>query len=108
MATSKLGRAGQRGVLVGTSGYSYPPWKGRFYPAKIRSADMLAFYAGRLATVELNHTFYTAPEPGELASLPAQVGADFVFAVKAPQRITHHLRLLAVKAELAQLIACVG
>ena len=94
-------------VLVGTSGYSYPPWKqpGRFYPPKIRSADMLAFYAGRLPTVELNHTFYTPPEPGTLAPLVAQVPDSFRFAVKAPQRITHHLRLKDVEPDVKQLLA---
>lgn len=90
-------------VLVGTSGYSYPPWKGRFYPAKIRADAMLGFYAGRLPTVELNHTFYEAPAEDALAPLATQVGADFRFAVKAPQRITHHLRLRGVGDELAAL-----
>ncbi|MCA1606196.1 MAG: DUF72 domain-containing protein, partial [Acidobacteria bacterium] len=61
------GRADHRGgagtemsvrVLVGTSGYSYPEWKGNFYPKKIAAKDMLRWYAERFRTVEINNTFY--------------------------------------------------
>ena len=48
-------------IWVGTSGYNYPEWKGSFYPEKIPSAKMLAYYAERLPTVEINYTFYRAP-----------------------------------------------
>ncbi|HEY8150098.1 MAG TPA: DUF72 domain-containing protein, partial [Vicinamibacteria bacterium] len=48
-------------VLTGTSGYSYKEWKGRFYPEKMKEAEMLAFYAGRFPTVEINNTFYRMP-----------------------------------------------
>ncbi len=45
-------------IHVGTSGYGYKEWKGKFYPAKISPTEMLRFYAGRLGTVEINNTFY--------------------------------------------------
>ena len=45
-------------VLTGTSGYSYKEWKGRFYPEKMKEAEMLGFYSGRFPTVEINNTFY--------------------------------------------------
>ncbi len=48
-------------VFVGTSGYAYKEWKGGFYPAKLPAAEMLHFYAGRLAAVEINNTFYRMP-----------------------------------------------
>ncbi len=41
-------------VLVGTSGYNYPEWKGPFYPAKLPATKMLSYYAERLPTVEIN------------------------------------------------------
>jgi uncharacterized protein YecE (DUF72 family) len=80
-------------VLVGTSGYSYPEWKGSFYPADLPASKMLPFYAERFATVELNHTFYRMPTEKALAQAAAQVPPSFLFAVKAPQRITHKERL---------------
>ena len=54
---------------------------------------MLAFYAGRLGTVEANATFYRMPKAETLAAWRAEVPATFVFALKAPQRITHVKRL---------------
>ena len=48
-------------IWVGTSGYNYPEWQGSFYPEKFPTAKMLPFYAERLATVEINYTFYRSP-----------------------------------------------
>ena len=48
-------------VHVGTSGYNYPEWRGTFYPEKFPTAKMLAYYAERFSTVEINYTFYRMP-----------------------------------------------
>lgn len=80
-------------VHVGTSGFSYPEWKGRFYPATIKPAEMLPFYAGRFATVEINNTFYRMPRAALLEEWAAQVPQGFTFGLKAPKRITHVERL---------------
>ena len=80
-------------VWVGTSGFSYPPWRGSFYPAKLPAADMLAFYAQQLPTVEINNTFYRMPSPTLLERWSAATPVDFVFALKAPQIITHMKQL---------------
>src|SRR4030043_2250603 len=80
-------------IYVGTSGYGYREWKGKFYPEKISPREMLRFYSERFNTVEINNTFYHMPTGGVLASLAEQVPRDFVFAIKAPQVITHLKRL---------------
>jgi uncharacterized protein YecE (DUF72 family) len=80
-------------VLVGTSGYSYAPWKGIFYPEKLPAAKMLGFYAGRFPTVEINNTFYRMPKPELLEGWASQTPAGFSFALKCPRRITHEKRL---------------
>jgi uncharacterized protein YecE (DUF72 family) len=80
-------------VLVGTSGYSYKEWKGRFYPEKMKEADMLRFYAERFPTVEVNNTFYRMPSADLLRRWAGQTGDGFTFVLKAPQRITHQKRL---------------
>jgi uncharacterized protein YecE (DUF72 family) len=49
------------GPYVGTSGFSFPTWKGGFYPADAKPADFLRLYAARLPSVELNNTFYRLP-----------------------------------------------
>jgi uncharacterized protein YecE (DUF72 family) len=86
-------------IYVGTSGYAYKEWKGKFYPEKISAKEMLRFYSGRLKTVEINNTFYRMPKESVLASWAEQVPADFVFALKAPRVITHLKQLRNVSEE---------
>ncbi len=86
-------------IYVGTSGYGYKEWKGKFYPEKIPPGEMLRFYSERLSMVEINNTFYHMPQKGVLASWAEQVPRDFVFALKAPQAITHLKRLRNVGEE---------
>jgi uncharacterized protein YecE (DUF72 family) len=80
-------------VRVGTSGFAYKEWKGSFYPAPCAPDAMLGFYASRFSTVEINNTFYRMPQPKVVAGWAAQTPDAFSFALKAPQRITHILRL---------------
>jgi len=88
-----MARAGKARVLAGTSGFSYPAWRGPFYPEELPAKEMLAYYAGQLATVEINNTFYRLPTPALLTGWSRQTPPAFRFALKAPQRITHQLRL---------------
>jgi uncharacterized protein YecE (DUF72 family) len=80
-------------MLVGTSGFSYPSWRGSFYPADLPATGMLRHYAGVFQTVEINHSFYRMPTPALLTGWRRQVAPNFRFALKAPQRITHQRRL---------------
>jgi uncharacterized protein YecE (DUF72 family) len=80
-------------VLVGTSGYNYPEWRGTFYPQKFSTAKMLAYYAERFPTVEINYTFYRMPTEKLLAGWAAGTPEKFSFTLKAPRRITHDAKL---------------
>ena len=91
-------------LFVGTSGYSYKEWKGKFYPREIKPADMLKFYAEHFATVEINNTFYRMPEKDLVRSWMKEVPGSFKFALKAPQKITHIRRLKSVEDELAHFL----
>lgn len=77
----------------GTSGFSYPQWKGPFYPEAIKDRDMLTFYGERLPAVEINNTFYRMPRAKTLEGWVSKVPDEFRFVLKAPQRITHKERL---------------
>jgi uncharacterized protein YecE (DUF72 family) len=85
-------------VRVGTSGYSYKAWKGTFYPKDLPDAGMLAHYAARLPTVEINNTFYRMPSKTVLSRWAEEVPKDFCFVLKAPQRITHQRRITPASA----------
>jgi uncharacterized protein YecE (DUF72 family) len=80
-------------ILVGTSGYNYPEWRGTFYPEKFSTDKMLAYYAERLPTVEINYTFYRMPTEKLLAGWAAATPEHFSFTLKAPRRITHDSKL---------------
>jgi uncharacterized protein YecE (DUF72 family) len=87
-------------ILAGTSGFAFKEWKGVFYPDGTKDAAMLAYYASRFPTVEINNTFYRLPKESVLADWAAQVPEGFTFTVKASQRITHFARLKPESAEL--------
>jgi uncharacterized protein YecE (DUF72 family) len=78
-------------LSVGTSGWSYPSWRGNFYPGGLASEDFLAFYAERLPSVELNSTGYRLPSEEVFDRWAAAVPARFRFAVKAPPRALRDL-----------------
>jgi uncharacterized protein YecE (DUF72 family) len=80
-------------VFVGTSGYNYPEWRGTFYPEKFSTDKMLAYYAERFPTVEINYTFYRMPTEKLLSGWSAGTPEHFTFTLKAPRRITHDSKL---------------
>jgi uncharacterized protein YecE (DUF72 family) len=81
-------------IRTGASGFSYKEWLGRFYPLKLPANKMLPYYAERLNTVEINYTFRAMPKGSMLEGWAAKTPAEFRFALKAPQRITHFARLV--------------
>ena len=85
-------------LLAGASGYSFKEWKGEFYPRDIKADAMLAWYAERLPTVEINNTFYRMPSSALLESWARATPEQFRFAIKASRRITHLARLKAHSA----------
>ncbi len=85
-------------IFAGASGYSYKEWKGDFYPEDIKPDAMLAYYAERLPTVEINNTFYRMPKEDVLENWASSTPKDFRFAIKASRRITHMARLKADEA----------
>ena len=75
-------------IYVGTSGFSYPEWRGHFYPEKLPGAKMLEHYAARLGGVELNGTFYRSPAETALRAW-ALAPPDFRFCLKAHRALTY-------------------
>ncbi|HEY7176974.1 MAG TPA: DUF72 domain-containing protein [Micromonosporaceae bacterium] len=80
-------------ILVGTSGWQYKGWRGRFYPAGVPARQWLEHYASGFATVEINNAFYRLPERDTFAQWRTRTPADFVIAVKMSRYLTHIKRL---------------
>ncbi|MEX0841643.1 MAG: DUF72 domain-containing protein [Xanthobacteraceae bacterium] len=80
-------------IYIGTSGWSYPSWRGPFFPKEIRVRDHLHYYATQFATTELNGVFYRTPTIETVRGWREQTPEDFIFAWKASKFITHWKRL---------------
>jgi uncharacterized protein YecE (DUF72 family) len=80
-------------VFLGTSGWAYSSWKPEFYPQALAQKKFLDYYSTQLNSVEVNYTFRQLPAPSTLASWLAASNAGFRFSFKAPQQLTHILRL---------------
>lgn len=76
-------------IYVGTCGYSYRDWLGRFYPATIRQNEMLPFYAQCFRAVEVDASYYGVPQPQTIARMNARTPAEFRFCFKVPQTVSH-------------------
>jgi len=87
-------------LYAGTSGWSYPNWKPKFYPAKLPATKFLQHYATRLNTVEVNYTFRHYATEKTQCNWLAVVPPEFKFSIKAHQNITH-IRRLQNASELA-------
>ena len=76
-------------LYLGTIGFSYSFWKGKFYPNKTAPKDYLAYYSSQFSTVEVDSTFYRIPTGQTVVNWKKQVPEGFVFSFKFPQLITH-------------------
>ncbi len=82
-----------RNVYVGLSGFSYPRWKGKFYPKEMKSEEFLTYYSQHLNSVEINSSFYASPNVDTVKNWSAKTNEKFRFAFKASRQITHILKL---------------
>ena len=76
-------------IRLGTSAFTAEGWEGSFYPPGMKPADYLTYYATKFNTVELDNTFYRTPALSTVKGWHAKTPADFLFAAKVPQVITH-------------------
>ncbi len=80
-------------IRIGTSGYHYKHWLGRYYPAGMKPGEMLKHYVKDFDTVELNNTFYQLPNESTFDAWRETTPSDFLFAVKGSRFITHMIKL---------------
>lgn len=78
-------------LLIGTSGYDYPEWKGVFYPADLKRKDFLQYYSTVFNALELNNTFYNMPTSERLISFWERSEGRLNFSVKANRLLTHEI-----------------
>jgi uncharacterized protein YecE (DUF72 family) len=92
-------------VRVGISGWTYPPWRGVFFPKGLPHRAELNYAATHLSTIEINGSFYSLQRPSSYRTWHDQTPDDFVFSVKGGRFITHMKRLLEPETTLANFFA---
>lgn len=92
-------------IRIGISGWTYPPWRGNFYPTGLPQRLELAYAARRFSTLEVNGTFYSLQRPASFQSWYEQTPSDFVFSLKGGRFITHLRRLKEPRQPLANFFA---
>ncbi len=92
-------------IRIGTSGWSYPQWRGPFYPDGLARRRQLEYLTGILPTVEINASFYSLQRPSTYRNWFEQTPEDFCFAVKGGRYITHLKRLHEPEIPLANFFA---
>jgi uncharacterized protein YecE (DUF72 family) len=92
------------GLLLGTSAFTANGWPGSFYPAGMRPADYLTYYATQFPTVEIDSTFYGTPSASTVKSWDEKTPSDFIFAAKVPQVVTHEKVLVNCDSEFEEFL----
>jgi uncharacterized protein YecE (DUF72 family) len=88
-------------IRIGTGGWTYPPWRGSFYPEKLPQAKELEYASRQLGAIEINATFYGRQSPKSWANWAKTVPDDFRFAIKGSRYCVSRSKL----AESADSIA---
>jgi uncharacterized protein YecE (DUF72 family) len=92
-------------IRIGISGWTYPPWRGVFYPKGLPQREELAYAARHFGAIEVNGTFYSLQRPESFGRWRDETPEDFVFAIKGSRYITHMLKLRGVETALANFLA---
>jgi uncharacterized protein YecE (DUF72 family) len=81
-------------IRIGVGGWSYQPWRSRFYPEDLPQTRELEYASNLLTSIEINSTFYGSQKPATFQKWHDETPKTFVFAVKGPMFVTHR-RVLA-------------
>ncbi|GAA4355372.1 DUF72 domain-containing protein [Angustibacter luteus] len=90
---------------IGIAGWTYPAWRGDFYPKGLAQRRELEYASRQLTSIEVNGTFYAMQKPATFRHWAEQTPDDFVFSVKGGRFITHMKRLKDVDVAVANYFA---
>lgn len=78
-------------IKIGTSGYSFPDWRGTIYPKSLQPRDSLVYYEQDLGfdCVEINSTYYNLLSANVFENMANKTGKGFEFTVKGYKGFTH-------------------
>ena len=80
-------------IRIGIGGWTYPPWRGTFYPDKLPQAKELEHASRALGAIEINATFYGRQKPKSWEAWAKTVPDGFQFAIKGSRFCVTRTRL---------------
>jgi uncharacterized protein YecE (DUF72 family) len=80
-------------VRIGIGGWTYPPWRGVFYPDKLPQAKELEYASGQMGAIEINATFYGRQSTKSWQKWAETAPDGFQFAVKGSRFCVMRSRL---------------
>ena len=80
-------------IRVGIGGWTYPPWRGTFYPDKLPHSKELEYASRQFGAIEINATFYGRQSPKSWAAWAKVVPDGFQFAVKGSRYVVTRPKL---------------
>lgn len=94
----------KKSLYIGTSGFSYPAWKNKFYPEKMPSSKWLSYFSEQFNTLELNSSFYHFPKVTTLKKMHDSTSEDFLFSIKMNRLVTHYQRMKNTSGKITEFI----
>jgi uncharacterized protein YecE (DUF72 family) len=92
-------------IRVGIGGWTFPPWRGVFYPEGLPHARELEYAAGKLTAIEVNGTYYSSQSPKTFASWAKAAPPGFVFTLKASRFCTNRKVLADAGESVAKFLS---
>src|SRR4051794_13004426 len=80
-------------IRIGIGGWTYPPWRGTFYPDDLPQKKELGYASSQLGAIEINATFYGRQKPTSWEAWEKTVPAGFQFAIKGSRFCVMRSRL---------------
>jgi uncharacterized protein YecE (DUF72 family) len=100
-----LAKMSAGGVHIGIGGWTYPPWRGEFYPEGLPHDRELEYASRAMTAIEINATFYRLQTPKSFAKWAATVPDDFVFSLKASRYCSNRKNLAEAGEGIAKFMA---
>lgn len=91
-------------IRVGIGGWTYPAWRGVFYPEDLPHAQELEYASRQLTAIEVNGTYYSSQKPATFAKWRDATPDGFVFTLKASRYATNRRQLAGAKDSVERFV----
>lgn len=91
-------------IRVGIGGWTYPAWRGVFYPEDLPHAQELEYASRQLTAIEVNGTYYSSQKPATLAKWRDATPDGFVLTLKASRYATNRRQLAGAKDSVERFV----